>query len=131
MHRQHVTLCEYPVELDELHARKRLRAAVPGQHLHAHAQSESSDLRRDPAEAEQPDRASGELKRLGAHPVPGAHFAVHPREAARRGPHQRHRTLGYRRVAIALDRVYRDAELTQFFGTHVAAHTGAKEDDVL
>jgi len=32
---------------------------------------------------------------------------------------------------IALDRVHRDAELAQFFGTHVAAGTGAKEDDVL
>ena len=41
------------------------------------------------------------------------------------------RVLGHRGVAVALDDVHGDAEVSQFLRVHVAARAGAEEDDVL
>ena len=131
MHRQHVASGKQRVQIDERHARRGLRRAVPGDHPHARAHRDPRHLGGDAAEAEQAERLAGEFHALGADPFAAPHAAVHDRQSARRRPHQGDGVLGHRGVAIALDDVHGDAVLGEFLGMHVAARAGAEKDDVL
>jgi hypothetical protein len=66
-----------------------------------------------------------------AQPIAAPHFAVHPGDDARRGPHQCDRSLRHGRVAITLDQVHGDTEFGELVRVHVAARAGAEKHDVL
>ena len=64
-------------------------------------------------------------------PGAGAYLAIHAREVAAAGKHQRDGVLGHRGVAVALDGVNRDAEVFELGDVHVARGAGAEKHDVL
>ena len=105
--------------------------AVPADHLHAHAFADARDLAADAAEPDHAQRLAEQLHALVRRPDAGAHLAVHARDVARGGHHQRDRVLGHRGVAVALDDVHLDAARFQFADIHVARGSGAEEHDVL
>src|SRR5262249_10615922 len=108
--RYHVGACEQRVEIDQRHARVRSRGAVPGDHLHADAARNARDLAADAAKPNDAERLVEELHALAWHPQATARVAVHPRQLARTGKHQRDGVLGDCDIAIALDGVHGDAE---------------------
>ena len=118
-------------EADELDARIGLGRPVPGDHLHAAAKRNARDFGGDAAEPDQAERLAGQLHRVFAEPVAGAHLAVHPWDDPRRGPHQCDRGLRDRGIAITLDQMHGDAEFRELFGIHVAARAGAEKYDML
>ena len=126
-----MALRQQGIDVDEFDAGMFLRRPVPGDHAHAAALCDARDFRGDAAKADQAQRLAGQLHAVLAQPVAGAHFAVHPADAARRRPHQRDGAFGHRRVAIALDQMDLDAEFGEFFRVHVAACAGAEKHDVL
>ena len=119
------------VDVDQRHAGVGARRAVPADHLHADALADARDLAADAAEADDAERLAEQLHAFVRRPGAAAHLAVHARDVARRGEHQRDRVLGDRGVAIALDGVHGDAALFQLGDVHVARRAGAEEHDVL
>ena len=129
--RNHVGACQQRVEINQRNLCPGSGRSIPGDHLHADPCADARDLASDPAEADNAERLAGELHAFGRLPGPGAHLAIHPRDIARAGEHQRDRVLGDGGVAIALDRVHRDAEIAQRRNVHVARRAGAEEHDML
>ena len=97
------------VELDHRHAGVRPPGAVPGDHLHAHALGDARHLGADAAEPDDAERLAEHLHAFERLPGAGADVAVHAREVAAGGHHQRDGLLGHRGVAVALDGVDLDA----------------------
>ncbi len=107
------------------------RGAVPGDHLHADAARDARDLAADAAEPDHAERLADELHAFERLPGAGAHRAVHAREVAAAGEHQRDGVLGDRGVAVALDGVHLTPSAVQRRHVHVARGAGAEEHDVL
>ena len=129
--RDHVGARQQLVELDDRAGRVVPPGAVPGDHLHADAARDAHDLAADAAEPDHAQRLALQLHAFERAPGAGAHRAVHAREPARAGEHQRDGVLGHRPVAVALDGVHGDAALLQRRHVHVARRPGAEEHDVL
>ena len=131
VHRHHVGARKQRVDVDHRDPRNLPRRAVIGGDAHAEPGAHARHLRADAAEPDHAQRLAVELHALLRRPDAGAHLAVHARDVARGGKHQRDRVLGHRDVAIALDGVHGDAARLELVDIHVARRAGAEEHDVL
>jgi len=117
-------------EAEERHG-LRARGAIVADHLHADAAGDPRHFPADPAEPDEAERLAVELHAFERIPHAPSHRPIHARQIAAAGEYQRHRVLGDRSVAVALDGVHFDAEPVQRRDVHVARCAGAQKDDVL
>ena len=103
MQRDHVRSLQQGIDVGQCDRSVGKRRAVKRDHLHAQAFGDARHLAPDAAEPDNAQRLAPQLHAFERRPGPAAHRAVHARNVAGAGEHQRDGVLGDRDIAVALD----------------------------